>query len=102
MIKIDWFDLLDGGFAAATILVSFGVVIGKTTPNQLLGMIIIEVPLFVANNYIGYTLLGTIDMGGSIFIHTFGAYFGVFLSLMDRKRNYDLEPSQVSHTISSF
>ena len=59
-IKIDWFDLLEGGFAAATVLVrihnyvfidldtsknvstldfqvTFGVVIGKTTPMQLLG-----------------------------------------------------------------
>ncbi len=87
-IKIDWLDLLDGGFAAATVLVSFGVVIGKTTPMQLLGMAIIEVPLFVANNYIGYTLLGAVDIGGSIFIHSFGAYFGFFVSLMDRKRNY--------------
>lgn len=92
-IRVEWIDLLDGGFAAATVLVSFGVVIGKTTPMQLLGMALIEVPLFVANNYIGYTLLGAIDIGGSIFIHSFGAYFGVFVALMDRKRNFDAEPA---------
>ena len=49
---------------------------------QLLGMAAVEVPLFVANGYIGYTLLGALDVGGAIFIHTFGAYFGVFVRLV--------------------
>ena len=81
-IHISWLDLLNGGFAAATVLVSFGVVIGKTTPMQLLGMATIEVPLFVVNCYIGYTLIGAVDVGGAIFIHTFGAYFGLFVRLV--------------------
>ena len=81
-INISWSDLLNGGFAAATILISFGVVIGKTTPMQLLGMAAVEVPLYVANGYIGYNLLGVLDGGGSIFIHTFGAYFGLFVRLV--------------------
>ena len=81
-INISWHDLLNGGFAAATVLVSFGVVIGKTTPMQLLGMASVEVPLFVANSYIGYSLIGAVDVGGAIFIHTFGAYFGLFVRLV--------------------
>ena len=57
VIKINWLDLLEGGFAAATVLVSFGVVIGKTTPMQLLGICIIgkciffTVPLFHTDIY---------------------------------------------------
>jgi len=35
-------------------------------------MIIIEIIFYVINAYIG-DLLGAVDMGGSIFIHTFGA-----------------------------
>ena len=62
-ILIDWYDLLDGGFAAATTLVSFGVVIGKTTPMQLLGLAFIEVPLWVLVNHIGYGIIGAIDVG---------------------------------------
>ena len=60
---------------------------------QLLGMATVEVPLFVANNYIGYNLLGAVDVGGAIFIHTFGAYFGLFVSLMDRRRDFEKQPS---------
>ena len=89
-INISWHDLLNGGFAAATVLVSFGVVIGKTTPMQLLGMAAVEVPLFVANTYIGYSLIGAIDVGGAIFIHTFGAYFGFFVRfvcILDQKKH---------------
>ena len=57
VIKINWLDHLEGGFAAATVLVSFGVVIGKTTPMQLLGICIIgkciffTVPLFHTDIY---------------------------------------------------
>ena len=62
-IPVDWISLLDGGFAAATILISFGAVIGKTTPTQLLALSLIEVPLYFLNSYIGYTILGAIDVG---------------------------------------
>jgi ammonium transporter Rh len=63
IIYIGWLEVLDAGFAAATILISFGVVIGKTTPNQLLIMSLIEVPIFIANGYIGVSLFGAIDTG---------------------------------------
>ena len=69
-ILIDWYDLLDGGFAAATVLVSFGVVIGKTTPMQLLGLAFIEVPLWVLVNYIGYDIIGAIDVGKILLFDT--------------------------------
>ena len=56
-------------------------------------MATVEVPLFVVNNYIGYNLIGAVDVGGAIFIHTFGAYFGLFVSLMDRRRDFEKQPS---------
>ncbi len=62
-IKVGWIEFLEGGFAAATVLISFGVVLGKTSPNQLLVMSIIECGLFVGNSYIGYNILGALDIG---------------------------------------
>ena len=57
------FRVLEGGLAAATVLVSFGVLIGKINPLQLLVMGFIETILFVINCYIGYTVLGAVDIG---------------------------------------
>ena len=56
-------SVLEGGLAAACTLISFGVVIGKLNPLQLLVMGIIETVLFVINMWIGFTLLGAIDIG---------------------------------------
>ena len=50
--------MLYSDFCAATILISFGVVIGKTTPLQLIAMTLIEVVLFFVNEVIGRKLLG--------------------------------------------
>ena len=105
VIKVDWIDALEGGFGAATVLVSFGVVIGKTTPMQLLGICLLEIPLYLVNGYINYNLLGCVDAGGAIMIHTFGAYFGVMVSLVDRKRNYNhpsVDRSNSDHTSDIF
>jgi ammonium transporter Rh len=79
-IHLDLYMLIQGLFGSATILISFGAVIGKVTPSQLLIMTIIEVFLYCLNCYIGYSVLKTADIGGSMFIHTFGAYFGLFCS----------------------
>jgi ammonium transporter Rh len=79
-ISLDLPMLIQSLFGSAAVLISFGAVIGKVTPTQLLIMAIIEIPLYCLNCYIGYMVLFTSDVGGSMFIHTFGAYFGLVVS----------------------
>ena len=78
---------MEGGFAAAAVLISLGGLLGKVNPFQLLVVVIIEASLFVVNGWIGYTVLGVADVGGAMFIHTFGAYFGLACSLMFRGKS---------------
>lgn len=80
MIKLDMESLVNGDFAAAAVLISFGGVIGRITPTQLLVMCLIELVFYAINAEIGAGSLGAVDMGGSIFVHIFGAYFGLALS----------------------
>lgn len=70
-------EMLTADFAAATILISFGAVLGKTGPLQLLIMAFIEIVLAQVNEHIGVHILHTADVGESMFIHAFGAYFGL-------------------------
>ncbi|KAK2163749.1 hypothetical protein NP493_1447g00078 [Ridgeia piscesae] len=44
---------------------------------QVVVMAIVEIVFYTANEYIGIGLLRVADVGGSMFIHTFGAYFGL-------------------------
>ena len=53
---------------------------------QLLIMTVMEVCLFAVNEYVGALEWKAVDMGGSMFVHTFGAYFGLAVSLMLEKR----------------
>ncbi|OWF53145.1 ammonium transporter Rh type A-like [Mizuhopecten yessoensis] len=73
-------DLLGADFAAATVLISFGAVLGKTSPLQLIVMGLIEVVLSQINEYIGLDKLRAEDVGESMYIHAFGAYFGLAAS----------------------
>lgn len=49
--------MLTADFAAATILISFGAVLGKTGPLQLLIMACIEIVLAQVNEHIGVHIL---------------------------------------------
>jgi len=86
-IQLTMLEVLEGGFAAAAVLISLGGLLGKVNPFQLLVVVIIEASLFVVNGWIGYTVLGVADVGGAMFIHTFGAYFGLACSLMFRGKD---------------
>ena len=46
-------SMLYSDFAAAAVLISFGVVIGKTSPLQLIVMALIEIVVFFGNEVIG-------------------------------------------------
>ncbi|XP_072800937.1 ammonium transporter Rh type A isoform X2 [Vicugna pacos] len=70
-------NMINADFSAATVLISFGAVLGKTSPVQMLIMTIIEIAVFAGNEYaVGARLLAS-DVGASMTIHAFGAYFGL-------------------------
>lgn len=52
-----YYRMLTADFAAATILISFGAVLGKTGPLQLLIMACIEIVLAQVNEHIGVHIL---------------------------------------------
>uniref|UniRef100_A0A0B7B1C0 Ammonium transporter AmtB-like domain-containing protein n=1 Tax=Arion vulgaris TaxID=1028688 RepID=A0A0B7B1C0_9EUPU len=90
-------DMVTYDFATATALISFGAVLGKTSPIQLLVMGIIEILLAQLNEYVGVDLLHVRDIGESMFIHMFGAYFGLAVArvLFDE----DIETSSKEGTV---
>ncbi|XP_027466625.2 ammonium transporter Rh type B isoform X1 [Zalophus californianus] len=73
-------SMINADFCAGAVLISFGAVLGKTGPAQLLLMTLLETVLFGINEFVLLSLLGVKDAGGSMTIHTFGAYFGLVLS----------------------
>ncbi|XP_062321455.1 ammonium transporter Rh type B [Osmerus eperlanus] len=73
-------SMINADFCTGSVLISFGAVLGKTSPVQLLVMAMFEVTLFSVNEFILLGVLGAKDAGGSMTIHTFGAYFGLVVA----------------------
>mmetsp|Transcript_57068 Transcript_57068/g.124869 ORF Transcript_57068/g.124869 Transcript_57068/m.124869 type:complete len:443 (+) Transcript_57068:130-1458(+) len=72
--------LLNGLFCAGAVMISYGAVLGKVTPFQLLSMAALEVVAFWLNFKWSVTDNVAHDVGGGMVIHTFGAYFGLSVS----------------------
>lgn len=73
--------LIDSEFAAATLMITFGALIGRASPLQML-IICVSQSFFYAFNKV-VLVFGAIqaeDVGGSMTIHMFGAYFGLAAS----------------------
>ncbi|XP_058487795.1 rh50-like protein [Solea solea] len=70
-------NLLNAEFACAVVLISFGAVIGKTSPIQLLVMALLEIPIFAVVEWAVLKYIRINDAGGSILIHLFACYFGL-------------------------
>lgn len=87
-------SLVIGDFAAGAILISFGGVLGRITPTQLLVMAIIEIIFYVLNEQIGVEIYQAVDMGGSMYVHSFGAYFGISVSAVIGAPKGDLKKAE--------
>uniref|UniRef100_A0A672UWE1 Rh family B glycoprotein n=1 Tax=Strigops habroptila TaxID=2489341 RepID=A0A672UWE1_STRHB len=72
-------SMVRADFCAAATLISTGAVVGRVNPAQMLLLALLGVTLFTLNEHI---LLATRkgDSGGSVTVHTFGAYFGLMVS----------------------
>lgn len=76
-IHLGVINLINAEFACAVVLISFGAVLGKTSPLQLLIMALLEVPVFAVTEWAVLKYLKINDAGGSILIHLFACYFGL-------------------------
>ncbi|XP_031600599.2 ammonium transporter Rh type A [Oreochromis aureus] len=76
-IKVSILKIINADFSTATVLISFGAVLGKTSPVQLLIMTILEITIFSVNEHLVVTLMKASDVGASMVIHAYGAYFGL-------------------------
>ena len=70
-------SLVIGDFAAGACMITFGAILGKADLFQCWVLITFEIIFYALNEAIGVEVFGAVDMGGSMYIHTFGAYFGL-------------------------
>lgn len=76
-IHLGVINLINAEFACAVVLISYGAVLGKTSPLQILVMALLEVPVFAVTEWVVLKYLKINDAGGSILIHLFACYFGL-------------------------
>ena len=67
-------------------LISFGAVLGKLNSFQLCIMAVCETFLYAMNSSLGAHKIKAVDAGGSIFVHAFGAFFGLGVSKVITKQ----------------
>ena len=82
VIKIDLPLLINAAFCAGAAMITFGALIGKISPTQIIWLLALEVPIYAANAHLVADYFGVLDVGGSITIHAFGCFFGVAASYM--------------------
>jgi ammonium transporter Rh len=92
-IVIDTEMILLALFSGASVLIAEGAILGKTTIAQTVFFTISFTLAYAANEYVG-ELLHAQDVGGSMTIHTFGAFFGIMCSLFLHK------PKEIVHSAS--
>ncbi|XP_064588800.1 ammonium transporter Rh type B [Zonotrichia leucophrys gambelii] len=73
-------SMVSADFCTAAVLISTGAVLGRVSPVQMLLLALLEVTLCTLNEFILLSLMGVSDSGGSLTVHTFGAYFGLMVS----------------------
>jgi ammonium transporter Rh len=78
-IPLDFGHLVNSLYIAATVLISYSALVGRVSFGQAYAVAFFEV-FFATANYIIALELRVLDAGGAMFVHLFGAAFGLFAS----------------------
>lgn len=81
-VKLSVRDLLEGDYAAASVMISYGAILGRASSCQLLIISVVEVVFHGLNRMVIELALKCTDAGGSMVTHAFGAYFGLGVSFV--------------------
>lgn len=94
-ISLDITSLIAGDFGAGAVMITFGAVLGKISLSQLWLLATLEVIFYALNETICVLEFKAVDMGGSMYVHTFGAYFGIAAAyFFHRKEAKDHEKAE--------
>jgi len=103
-ITVNLVTLITADFAAACVLITFGGLLGKVSFQQLMVVTFFEILFFSFNESLNSQSLIISDMGGSVVLHTFGAYFGLgaswVLTTKEAKEHVDNSSSRTSDLFS--
>lgn len=72
--------MVSADFAAISVLISFGAVLGKANSLQLLTIALLEAFFYSINEGICTTMLLVTDNARTMFVHVFGALFGITIA----------------------
>jgi ammonium transporter Rh len=82
-VPINLYSLMDAMFGVSAVLISFGALIGKVSPLQLMVMTVIELALHSLNEKVlMLNFMKLADLGGTYSDHMFGAYFGLSVAFV--------------------
>ncbi|CAH0755340.1 unnamed protein product [Diatraea saccharalis] len=79
-------SLLEADIMSATVLITFGALLGVASGVQLLFIAVVEIAVACLNLWLCEDVFKVSDVGGSIAIHAFGAYFGFGASIAMRAK----------------
>lgn len=90
-------SFVNADYVVATLLISFGAVIGRVTPFQCLFIAFWGTIFASVNVSIGFEELKVTDPGGSMYIHVFGAAFGLAMSYVLGDRSHGKQAPTSRH-----
>ena len=101
-IEISLDTMIDADFAAGAALIAFGGVLGKLSFMQYIFMATFQTIWYSLTFAIGVYSFGAIDIGGSMFIHAFGAYFGLACSFAYQGKIKDFSKCGANYNSNTF
>jgi ammonium transporter Rh len=82
-VEVNIIKVMEALFLSAAVLISYGAIIGKVNPLQLVMMTLLETIFYSINKAcLLFGVVSMVDAGGTINIHMFGCYFGLAVSYM--------------------
>jgi ammonium transporter Rh len=101
-ITMDIVTLITCSYAVASVLITFGGVIGRVGPKDLLIIGTIHIIGYTLNEQIVFSEIGMIDAGGSSVIHTYGAYYGLTVCLILSRKTKPITNVKISYISNIF
>ena len=82
-LRLDPIEVMKTNMDSLSTIITFGTLIGKVSPVQLIILGLFQSLLYQSNRYaVDMFLGGTDDMGGATVTHVFGAVYGFATALM--------------------